>query len=270
MTTIPTTNISFSSIYNAFNEPDHNGSDAISISSFRGESFSDSSTVPTSGAISLNTDFKGKDTNTGGGGPAYPPGIITLTPFETVEMGKTTHTNNYKIEYEDELPITFTDSGGTRNPYLGDDDYYVTFWSPYGLRFWTNAGGSNMYEFEKMSYSQYDRLGFTVSNTTEEELGNFQSAPEYTNGGTGEITEPWLQGSGQPNPPWDRSFSGGSYREATNGYIFPADTRRGEELGQQAGRAMDIEFQIIRFYFQSDRYSSGDGWNFSVYPLKNK
>ena len=268
MTTIPTTNISFSSIYNAFNDPDHNGSDAISLSSFRGQTFADGSTVPSSGAISINGNFRGKDTNTGGGD--YPPGTITLNPFDEVRLGDETNGNNYKIDWVGvNAPIYFMDQGGSSKDYDGDSNFYLTFWSPHGLRFWVNSGSQNYYEFEKMSYSQYDRLGMQVSNNGEKELGNFQSAPQWTNNnGIGGITERWLQTSGQSNPPWDRSFGNGNYRTSTNGWIFPADTSRGEELGHFEGRAMDIEFKTIRFYFSSDRYSNERGWFFSVYPLE--
>ena len=269
MTTIPTTNISFSSIYNACNDPDHNGSAAISLSSFRGQTFADGSSVPSSGEISINDDLKGKDSNTGGGGggPDYPPDIITLNPFDEVRLSDETHRNNYKIDWAQNAPIYFMDQGGSSKDYDGDSNFYLTFWSPYGLRFWINSGSQNYYEFEKMTYSQYDRLGMQVSNNGEKELGNFQSGPEWTNGQNGIITERWLQTSGQPNPPWDRSFGNGNYRTSTNGYIFPADTSRGEELGHFEGRAMDILFTTIRFYFSSDRYSNERGWFFSVYPL---
>ncbi len=57
---IPTTNVSFSSIYNAINNPDHNGTDAISLSSFRGQTFTTGPAVPASGAISIDPDFKGR------------------------------------------------------------------------------------------------------------------------------------------------------------------------------------------------------------------
>ena len=73
---IPTTNVSFSSIYNAINDPDHNGSDAISLSSFRGQTFTSGDPVPASGAISIDTDFRGR---TPGGNP-IPDGTYELLP----------------------------------------------------------------------------------------------------------------------------------------------------------------------------------------------
>ena len=62
---IPTTNVSFSSIYNAINNPDHNGTDAISLSSFRGQTFTTGLPVPASGAISIDTDLRGRTPSSG-------------------------------------------------------------------------------------------------------------------------------------------------------------------------------------------------------------
>ena len=59
---IPTSSISFSGIVNAYNNVNSTNLSTtnISLSSFRSKSFSDSTTVPSSGAISLNSHFKGK------------------------------------------------------------------------------------------------------------------------------------------------------------------------------------------------------------------
>ena len=59
---IPTSSISFSGIVSAYNNVNSTNLSTtnISLSSFRGKSFSDSTTVPSSGAISLNSHFKGK------------------------------------------------------------------------------------------------------------------------------------------------------------------------------------------------------------------
>ena len=62
MTTIGTTNIKFSEIYNAINDPDHNGTDNIAISDFRGTGYV-GGTVPNTGAISIGTHFKNKNFN---------------------------------------------------------------------------------------------------------------------------------------------------------------------------------------------------------------
>ena len=59
MTTIGTTNIKFSEIYNAINDPDHNGTDNIAISDFRGTDYVGGS-VPNTGAIAIGTHFKNK------------------------------------------------------------------------------------------------------------------------------------------------------------------------------------------------------------------
>jgi len=60
MTTIGTTNIKFSEIYNAINDNDHNGTDNIAISDFRGTGYNMGGTVPNTGAITIGTHFKNK------------------------------------------------------------------------------------------------------------------------------------------------------------------------------------------------------------------
>ena len=192
----------------------------------------------------------------------FPPDTTAISPFETIALDKNTTGKNYSITFGDATPFYFTDSGTDRGDYSGDENFSITFWSTAGLRFWIHSSaGHNYHDFEKMSYSMYDRLGFQVSNTGESGLVNFQS--------DGNITEPWLQKSTTATPPWSKDFGGSRYdsRDSLNGYIFPADTRRSEELGLQEGRAMDVNYKCIRFYFSSDGYSHERGWYFSVYPL---
>ena len=192
-----------------------------------------------------------------------PPGTEVIQPFRVIPLDKNTTGKNYNVVYTDAAPFYFTDSGTDREDYTGGDNFNITFWSTAGLRFWVNSSsGLNYFDFEQMSYSQYDRLGFQVSNTGISGLVNFQS--------DGNITEPWLQTSANATPPWVKEFGGkGRYNTpaALNGYIFPANTRRAEELGLQEGRALDLKYTCIRFYFSADNFSQERGWYFSVYPL---
>lgn len=195
----------------------------------------------------------------------FPPGTQNIARYDTIALDNNTTGKNFSCTWTDHAPFYFTDSGTGEGDYGDGDDFSITFWSTAGLRFWIHSnGGHNYHDFEKMSFSMYDRLGFQVSNTGEKGLVNFQS--------DGNITEPWLQKSASSKPPWSRSFAGGSYRDpdSLNGYIFPADTRRSEELGLQEGRAMDVNYTCIRFYFTADNYSQERGWHFSVYPLEEK
>uniref|UniRef100_A0A6C0F715 receptor protein-tyrosine kinase n=1 Tax=viral metagenome TaxID=1070528 RepID=A0A6C0F715_9ZZZZ len=61
MSTIGTTNIKFSEIYNVINDNDHNGTDNIAISDFRGTDYYVGGAVPNTGAISIGTHFKNKN-----------------------------------------------------------------------------------------------------------------------------------------------------------------------------------------------------------------
>ena len=59
MSTIGTTNIKFSEIYNIINDTIYNGTESIPISSFRNTDYV-GGTVPNTGAITIGTHFKNK------------------------------------------------------------------------------------------------------------------------------------------------------------------------------------------------------------------
>jgi len=79
--TIPTTNVSFSNLvstYNNINDPDLSTTN-IALSNFRNKEFSSGSAVPSSGAISIGTDFKGRTWKAPG-----PSGWIAVTNSTSV------------------------------------------------------------------------------------------------------------------------------------------------------------------------------------------
>lgn len=239
----------------------------VDISDFAGQTWAPPGLqVPaatTGSNISIKTYFSGNSLP--GGGGDYPGDAKPVEPFSTVAMDEETHRCNFKVEYTAAKPFYFTDSGRDRENYNSNDNYYVTFYSPTGLRFWIHSGGFNYMDFEEFSYSQYDRLGIQVSNTDEKALENFQSTPTST----ASVLYPWLQTSSSRSPPWGSSFGGGRYNatKSLNGYIFPSNTRRAESLGLREGVSLDLNFNVIRFYFSADGGSEKRGWYFSVYPL---
>lgn len=270
MTSIPTAPnaISWQNIYNVvnrrptINDPIIPGTN-ISLGGFGGTLWSDRTSVPfPPQPISILTHFSGK--SLAGGADRIP-----VEPFTTISLNTDTHENNYSVSYNDNgknpAPFYFTDSGGDRSQYGSNENFYITFYSTYGLRLWVHSGGFNTFDFEEFSYSQYDRLGIQVSKLDEESLENFQSSPNSSTG----ILYPWLQTSTSKTPPWSQSFGGGRYNSfaSLNGYIFPSNTRRAEQLGLREGVSLDLNFKVIRFYFSSDGGSQRNGWYFSVYPL---
>jgi hypothetical protein len=263
--TIPSGKVKWSDIYNAITGGTHNGSTSINKGAYIGHVWADGTAVPSKN-ISIGTHFRGKSMPASG--PDYPDDIEDIAPFQVIALDSRNHGKNFKYDPGKDFPFYFTDSGTDREDYKGDENFYITCWSPKGLRFWVNSStGANYFQFEKgYSYSQYDRLGFQVSNSGERELINFQQDKDSV------ISEPWLQTSLEQNPPWSKSFGGSKYNSSAsvNGYIFPADTRRAEELGNQADRAMDVNYTCIRFYFSCDGYTNERGWYFSVYPLPAK
>ena len=197
-------------------------------------------------------------------GSTFPPGTTAISPFDLVSLDKNTTGKNFSATYGEPYPFYFTDSGGERDtrPYSSNENYYITFYSNTGLRLWVNSGPElNYHDFEEMSYSQYDRLGFQVGQD-EKSLVNFSDP----------VNAPWLQTSSSTAPPWSKNFGGSKYNASAsvNGWIFPSTNRRAEQLGYQTGRSLDINYPCVRFYFSSDGSAEERGWYFSVYPLTEK
>ena len=274
------TGIKFSDIYNVVNRialgtPVPSGT-GVDISDFAGQTWeAPGITVPgaTAGAdISIKKYFSG---NKLPGGGDYPGDSKPVNSFDTIALNEKTHRCNFKVEYTDKaLPFYFTDSGGGEDDYYSNDNYYVTFYSPTGLRFWIHAKDKkgtefNYFDFEEFTYSQYDRLGIQVSNSNDEDLENFQSTTASGKNLDGSVLYPWLQTSSNKTPPWSSSFGGGRFDSSRSqkGYIFPSNTRRAERLELEEGVALDLNFKVIRFYFSADGSSEERGWYFSVYPL---
>jgi len=192
-------------------------------------------------------------------GSTFPPGTKAISIFDVISLDKNTTGQNFSATYTDELPFYFTDSGTDREDYSSNENFYITFYSTNGLRLWVNSGPElNYHDFEEMSYSQYDRLGFQVGQD-EKSLVNFSDP----------VNAPWLQTSSSTAPPWSKNFGGSRYNASAsvNGWIFPSTNRRAEELGYQTGRSLDINYPCVRFYFSSDGSAEERGWYFSVYPL---
>lgn len=195
-------------------------------------------------------------------GSTFPPGTTAISPFDVVSLDKNTTGKNFSATYGDPYPFYFTDSGTSSGDYSSNENYYITFYSTTGLRLWVSSGPElNYHDFEEMSYSQYDRLGFQVGQDANS-LVNFSDP----------INAPWLQTSSATAPPWSKSFGGSRYNSSAsvNGWIFPSTNRRAEQLGYQTGRSLDINYPCVRFYFSSDSSAEERGWYFSVYPLAEK
>ena len=122
----------------------------------------------------------------------FPDGGIHLSPFEIVSLNEETHMQSYIIDFDDKKHhFYFTDSGGHQSDYSNNENYYITFYSNAGLRLLVDGNNSSYFDFEELSYSQYDRLGFQVGQTDELSLENFQTSPYSMS----EIPINWLQTS---------------------------------------------------------------------------
>ena len=90
---VGTSSISFSGMRTAWGTVNYNGgsdpgSTNISLSGFRGAQFTNSTSIPSSGSISINTNFKGKTfKSSGGGGKGY--GCFDITTPVYLSNGTT-------------------------------------------------------------------------------------------------------------------------------------------------------------------------------------
>ena len=126
--TVASSNISFSSLKSAYADAsitsasgnsdltDGNSNTLISLSFFRNATFTDSTSVPSSGEISINDDFKGKTFGSSGGSNTD----ISSSFYEISRrfISDSTSTSDYTGAYDVEQ-VQFSFSGSTARIYIG-------------------------------------------------------------------------------------------------------------------------------------------------------
>jgi len=128
MTTILNENITFSSIYTAFNGL-HNGSDDILLSDFRNESWNNNTSVPSTGFISIDEHFKGK--TTGGAGAITPYTYLKLNS-KVWSFSRDGNTKNYgrAVAMSNKYFMVGNSTSGKAYFYTRESDYVSdSMWS---------------------------------------------------------------------------------------------------------------------------------------------
>lgn len=163
--------------------------------------------------------------------------------------------------YEDPLLITgnngeylFTDSGGTINDYSSSEKRSITF----------DAGENNTFqimivnlEFEASSYSFYDRLGITASNS----LSDLNTSSSNLSLTTAPLLSNFLYETVNTNPTnvWGNSYN--QTHSGNGGWLFP-QTHNNSSVTTDTW--LDINTRYIRFYFTSDSSIQKFGWQIKI------
>lgn len=259
--TIPTTNISFSDIYNVYNDASapggtpHNGSDPISM----GDLIS-ATHPPTDTMASLTSDIDSKFN-------------ATTTIYNSTEDGSSVAlVSDYDVA-NDVSPIVlgngaklFTDDGGLTANYTTSHSRHATFDAGEGNCIYINPIA---FKFEHTTYSMYDRLGITCSNTIDglsSSSGNLSSVDSSLS--------QYLYQSSENNPLsfWGTSWVSVNGPHGTGGgWIFPNTDGVDGVLDVKSNDNSiwintwyKIDARYVRFWFKSDGSTTEPGWNILV------
>ena len=162
--------------------------------------------------------------------------------------------NGYKV---------FFDDGGLSNDYSTSHSRHATFDAGAGNCIYIKV---NSFEFEHSSFSMYDRLGITVSDTVS---GLSSSSGNLSN--TDSQLSQYLYASSSTNPStfWGTSWtsSNGGYGNS-GGWIFP-NTSSGNDVKGNTFGGLNTWYKLsskryCRFWFKSDGSSTEPGWSILV------
>ena len=156
----------------------------------------------------------------------------------------------------------FTDDGGLNNDYSTSHSRHITYDAGSGNKILVNI---RAFEFEHSTYSMYDRLGITCSNTVSGlslSSGNLSSADS--------TLSQYLYQSSSSSP---GSFWGSSWTSSNGGYgtgggwIFPSSSGTDSKGNNNSGWIntwYEIDARYVRFWFKSDGSATEPGWDILV------
>ena len=157
----------------------------------------------------------------------------------------------------------FTDDGGLNNDYSTSHTRHATFDAGSGNCIYINP---RSFEFEHSSYSMYDRLGITCSNTVSglsTSAGNLSSVDSSLS--------QYLYQSSQSSPSvvWGTSWVSGNGGYGTGGgWIFPNTSGTSDVKGNDNSGWINTWYKIdtryVRFWFISDGSATEPGWDILV------
>ena len=157
----------------------------------------------------------------------------------------------------------FTDDGGLNNDYSTSHSRHATFDAGSGNCIYINP---RSFEFEHSSYSMYDRLGITCSDTVSglsTSSGNLSSVDST-------LSQYLYQSSNSsPSSFWGTSWVSGNGGYGTGGgWIFPNTSGTSDVKGNDNSGWINTWYKIdaryVRFWFISDGSATEPGWDILV------
>ena len=156
----------------------------------------------------------------------------------------------------------FTDDGGLNANYSTSHSRHATFDAGAGNCIYINP---RAFDFEHSTYSMYDRLGITCSNTI---AGLSTSSGNLSN--TDSPLSQYLYQSSQSSPTvfWGTSWVSGNGGYGTGGgWIFPNSDGTDVKGNNNSGWIntwYKIDARYVRFWFKSDGSATEPGWDILV------
>ena len=155
---------------------------------------------------------------------------------------------------------TFTDDGGLSSDYTTSHSRCIIFDAGEGNKIMINPIS---FETEHSSYSMYDRLGITASNTISGLNTNNLSNSDST------LSQYLYQSSSQsPSTFWGSSWNATNGGYGTGGgWIFPSSSGtdiKGNNNSSWVNTWYVVDARYIKIYFKSDGSATEPGWNFRI------
>ena len=156
----------------------------------------------------------------------------------------------------------FTDDGGLSNDYSTSHSRHATFDAGSGNCIYINVRD---FEFEHSSFSMYDRLGITCSNT----VGGLSLSSGNLSSVDSSLSQYLYQSSNSsPSSFWGTSWVSGNGGYGTGGgWIFPNSAGTDVKGNNNSGWIntwYKIDSRYVRFWMKSDGSSTEPGWDILV------
>lgn len=153
----------------------------------------------------------------------------------------------------------FTDDGGLGSDYSTSHSRHITYDAGEGNKILINP---RSFEFEHSSYSMYDRLGITCSNTVS---GLSTSSGNLSNADSPLSQYLFQSSSSSPGTIWGNSWGNGGNQG--DGWIFPSSSGTDSKGNNNSGWLntwYEVNARYVRFYFKSDGSATEPGWDILV------
>jgi len=150
----------------------------------------------------------------------------------------------------------FADDGGLSSDYSTSHSRHITYDA--GLHNYIHIN-IRSFEFEHTSYSMYDRLGITCSNS----ISGLSTSSGNLSTTTSSLSQHlYASSNSSPSSLWGTSFS-----ENNGGWILPSSSgtdSKGKNNSGWINQWYKINTRYVRFYFKSDGSSTKPGWDILV------